>query len=450
MSVDQERAERLRDETRKAHARNGRVPSESDVQPPSDDDTPRDFKRDEDGRIYHSQENIHLALRKLGVRVRYDMFGDRELVDGIDGFGPDLDDAAMNRLRMQIDREFQFRPSKEFFYDVIADHAQDGRFHPVRDYLDALRWDGVPRLDGWLSRYAAAESTEYTRAIGSIVLIAAVRRARKPGCKFDEMLILESKQGTNKSTALSVLAVAPDWFTDDLPLGADTKRQMESTAGKWIVEAGELKGMSRGDIHALKGYMSRQSDEARMAYGRKRKKMLRQFVIIGTTNETADYLKDTTGNRRFWPVRIGKFDIDKLRTDRDQLWAEATVRDAAKESIRLDESLYGAAAIEQEDRRAEDSIEILLADAFDGITGKIAITEAWKILGIDNRPLTTDETARFGAAMRRLGWERVQRRLDGDRCYVYVRGSEVEREKHLVVSIDRGVTGRRATVEGRP
>ncbi|MGH9886444.1 MAG: virulence-associated E family protein, partial [bacterium] len=305
-------------------------------------------------------------------------------------------------------------------------------------HLNTLRWDGTPRLDTWLTKYARAADTEYTRAVGRIVLVAAVRRARCPGCKFDEMMILESAQGTNKSTALSVLAGDPDWFTDDLPLGNDTKQAMEQTSGKWIVEAGELRGMSRGDVHALKGYLSRRFDEARMAYGRKRKKMMRQFVIIGTTNETTDYLKDGTGNRRFWPVRINEFNLEALRSDRDQLWAEAAHCEATGSSIRLDPSLYAAAGEVQEERRAEDAMEVLIGQAFGELTGKIRTSEAWRILGIEGRVLTQDEMTRFGAAMRRLGWQRAQKRDGGDLAWHYVKGDIQERLRRLRVERESG------------
>jgi predicted P-loop ATPase len=151
------------------------------------------------------------------------------------------------------------------------------------------------------------------------------------------MLILESPlQGTDKSSGLRALAFNDDWFTDDLPLGSDTRRFMEATAGKWLVEAGELKGMGRGDVAALKACLSRQRDEARMAYGHKNARVARQFVIIGTTNETEGYLRDATGNRRFWPVRIQRFDLARLRADRDQLWAEAAEAEALGESISLE------------------------------------------------------------------------------------------------------------------
>ena len=170
------------------------------------------------------------------------------------------------------------------------------------EYLDRLTWDGVSRLDKWLSTYAGVESTEYTDAIGALMLIAAVRRIRHPGCKFDEMPVLESDQGKEKSTALRIMAVNDDWFSDDVPLNDDGKRVIEALRGRWFVEAAELNGMRKGEVEHLKAFLSRSEDRARMSYDCLCTEVKRQCVIIGTTN-SSEYLRDSTGNRRFWPVK---------------------------------------------------------------------------------------------------------------------------------------------------
>jgi predicted P-loop ATPase len=260
---------------------------------------------------------------------------------------------------------------------------------------------------------------------------------RKPGSKYDEMLILESPQGTDKSSGLRALAFNDDWFTDDLPLHGDTRRLMEATAGKWIVEAGELKGMGKSDVAALKACLSRQRDEARMAYGHKSMRVPRQFVIIGTTNETDGYLRDSTGNRRFWPVRVQRFNLEKLRADRDQLWAEAAEAEALGESIRLDPRLYEAAAAEQEARLAgDDPLVDVLHRALANRTGKLRVSDAYLICGIEPGKVNQDQISRFGRAIRELGWERQRRRFDGSLQYAYVKGTAAEREVELVVEYD--------------
>jgi len=205
----------------------------------------------------------------------------------------------------------------------------------VTDYLDSLVWDGTPRLDRWLVDFAGADDTSYVRAASRAMLVAAVRRARHPGCRFEQMPVLEGPQGSGKSRALRLLAIEDAWFADALPrLDADARQVIEATHGKWIVEASELGGMTASDAAALKSFLSRSHDEARMAYDRDRTRMPRQFVVVGTTS-SADYLRDTTGNRRFWPVSVRRFDLGRLVEIRDQLWAEAAVAEAAGESINL-------------------------------------------------------------------------------------------------------------------
>ena len=194
------------------------------------------------------------------------------------------------------------------------------RVHPVKDYLASLTWDGTPRLDTWLINYAGATDTPSVPAVGRLALIAAVRRVRSPGCKFDELLVLESPtQGTDKSTAIETIAMREGWFTDCLPLNADPKVAIEQTRGIWIAEAGELSGMRKADIDKLKNFLSRKRDRGRLAYGHLTSDVPRQFIAIGTTNNR-EYLKDQTGNRRFWPIAIERFDVARLRADRDQLW----------------------------------------------------------------------------------------------------------------------------------
>jgi predicted P-loop ATPase len=165
------------------------------------------FAVDENGKIPKTQGNIRLAMQLLGISVSYDTFQDRLLIEGLEGYGPLLDDRAMVRLRLYIDEQYQFLPAKEFFYDVVADAARHNPFHPVRDYLDGLLRDGTPRLDTWLVTCGGAEDSPYLRAVGTLLLIAGVRRIRQPGVKFDEMPVLEGDQGTNKSSALAALAL---------------------------------------------------------------------------------------------------------------------------------------------------------------------------------------------------------------------------------------------------
>jgi predicted P-loop ATPase len=244
------------------------------------------------------------------------------------------------------------------------------------------------------------------------------------------MLVLENpEQGINKSTALSILAVREEWFSDDLPLNADPKRVIESLRGRWIVEAAELSGMRRADVEHLKAFLSRQIDRARLSYDRLITERPRQCVIAGTTN-SKEYLRDTTGNRRMWPVAVRGFDAETLRRDRDQLWAEAAAREARGDSIRLDPSLWEAAGREQAERLTQDPYYEALAHELGGFEGglKVASADIWTILDVRAGQRSQDQNSRVGDAMRKLGWRRPNKggtvRVGGKLVSGYVRGEQ--------------------------
>jgi predicted P-loop ATPase len=289
--------------------------------------------------------------------------------------------------------------------DVVA---REHSFHPVVDYLNCLVWDNQPRIDRWLVTYGHAPDTEFVRKVGSLVLIAAVRRVRHPGCKFDEMLVLVSSvQGTNKSSAIETLCPRMDWFADDLPLNVSGKEVIERTGGRWIIEAGELAGLRRAHTEHLKALLSRRIDgPVRMAYARKPVYEPRQFVVIGTTNSES-FLKDTTGNRRFWPVSVDRFDIAALARDRDQLWAEAAAREARGEDIRLPETLWDEAAEEQDRRLELHPWYDILATEFEGTTPmKVDPETIWQMVNVGCGVRTAQHGADIRALMERFGFKR--------------------------------------------
>ncbi|MEI6560260.1 MAG: VapE domain-containing protein [Rhodospirillaceae bacterium] len=220
---------------------------------------------------------------------------------------------------------------KDTAYQAVERFAREHSFHPLRDYLESLRWDGVPRLAGgtsaggdviepFLTRYFGAEASEYTAAVSMMFMVSAVARILSPGCKADYMLILEGKQGTRKSTACAALAGL--WFSDNLPPDFASKDAAQHLRGKWIIEISELHALAKTDVATFKAFITRRVDIYWPSYGRNEIHQKRQCVFIGTTNKTA-YLRDETGRRRFWPVHTGRVDLAALCADRDQLWAEA-------------------------------------------------------------------------------------------------------------------------------
>ena len=383
-----------------------------------------------------SQHNFDVALRKLNVALFYDAFARKELIERTVGgsiYRETIEDEHVDKLMFEFEQAFDFFPPKDKFYAYCGYRARMSTFHPVLDYLDGNEtWDGVSRAETWLIDYGKAEDTPYVRAVSKLVLVAAVRRVRQPGCKFDEMLILESPQGGFKSTAIKTLCPNPDWFADNFHLDGDTKKMIEQTSGKWIVEAGELRGMSSKDHNTLKAYLSSTIDEARMAYARKAQRLPRQFIIIGTTNDT-QYLKDPTGDRRYWPVEVSSFDIEGLRNIVHQLWAEANYLDMANphpEFIRLDPSLYEAAAQEQAKRKVENSIKVRLDDLLGDHEGRIKKTDVWKLLTDDHTPQQS-LVIQASSAMHELGWKSVRSQKNKSRDSYYLRGDD---SKLLVVS----------------
>ncbi|MEQ9811698.1 MAG: VapE family protein, partial [Azospirillaceae bacterium] len=200
------------------------------------------------------------------------------------------------------------RVRREMVHEVLANAARRHTVHPVRDYLESLVWDGTPRLDGWLATYGSAEygalaeaadQARYVKEVGTCWLISAVARVMRPGCQADHMLILEGPQGIGKSSALRILA-GDEWFTDNLG-DLSSKDARDALRGRLIVEISELAAMKRADTEAIKAFITRREEHFRPAYARCEITYRRQCVFAGTSNRS-DFLRDATGNRRFWPV----------------------------------------------------------------------------------------------------------------------------------------------------
>jgi predicted P-loop ATPase len=325
--------------------------------------------------------------------------------------------------------------------------------NPAKSFFSGLVWDGKPRLDSWLKRYCGCtvDDPDYVAAIGRKWLVAAVARIYRPGTKFDSMIVLEGKQGIGKSTALKVLATfgkekdAISYFTDNVRLDRiEDRDETTKTKGKLIVEIAEMANFSKKDEGELKKWLSMTDDEYRVPYERNNRIFARQFIVAGTINPIDGYLKDPTGNRRYWPVMCTNFDIEALRADKDQLWAEAVHVYKKGESLYLDEALYDKANKAASHRFATDTwadaISELIADKKD-----ISIDEILKGLGFETRNTNDVHAKRIGRIMTQKGWERRQKRVGHERVRVWVRPDaaaaieDIVEPKQIELSIDSTV-----------
>ena len=279
--------------------------------------------------------------------------------------------------------------------------AQERAFHPIRDYLDRIRWDGTARLERWLTYYLGVEKSLYSAGIGRMFLIAMVARIFEPGCKADYAMVLEGPQGARKSTACSILG--GPWFSDSLPEIEHDKDVAQHLRGKWLIEIAELSALRRSETELLKAFISRPVERYRPPYGREEVIEARQCIFVGTTNKEA-YLRDETGGRRFWPVRVGSIDTDALAHDRDQLFAEAVSRYRAGEKWWPDQDFErDHVKPEQESRFEVDAWEQEIASFLVG-RERVQVSEvARDVLGIDKAKIGTAEQRRIASVLSRLG-----------------------------------------------
>jgi putative DNA primase/helicase len=290
----------------------------------------------------------------------------------------DSDDAA---LRHYIEKVYRITTPNKII-DGLLIVEEKNKYHPVREYLGSLNWDGIPRVDNLLIDYLGAEDSAYTKAVTRKALAAAVGRIFMPGIKFDYMLVLVGKQGLGKSHIISLLGQS--WYSDSLNtvLGKEAYEQLQDA---WIIEMAELSATRKAEAEAVKHFISKREDAYRMAYGKRTQKYPRQCVFFGTTNDN-EFLKDRTGNRRFWPVVVGQIQRKKdlwahmVQSEIDQVWAEACEIWKEGECLYLSEEVEKEAVKRQEQHTEESSKEGMIREYLD-----MLLPENWAALDIGGR-----------------------------------------------------------------
>lgn len=304
------------------------------------------LKYDDNGRVKPTLDNMLKILvhdQALSGRIAFDRFASRYVAKGALPWNmqpgtrlwTDADDAG---LRWYLENKYEVT-GRDKVQDAMIMNAEQNGFNEVLDYLDSLTWDGVPRLDTLFTDYLGAEDNVYTRAVARKSFTAAVARAFEPGCKYDTMPILIGRQGAGKSTLIRTMG--KKWYADGLST-FEGKEAAENIQGKWIIEAGEMAGYTRAEENASKQFLSRQVDVFRQAYGRRTQEYPRRCVFFGSSNQY-EFLKDITGNRRFWPIDIEAQKPTKnvyvnLPSEVDQIWAEAVVRYKNGESLIIEDN----------------------------------------------------------------------------------------------------------------
>jgi predicted P-loop ATPase len=378
-----------------------------------------------DGSYKKTRNNLQILLFKLDNApcrhlVQYNNFSHNIELKGKPGWhkeGALWDDSDAIQLASYLSIHHSFETTTNMIHEVVHAEAKKHSYHPVKDYLNSLEYDrNNPILDTWMTRFCGAPDNRYTRFVARKVMIAAVARVFQPGIKFDHVLVLEGSQGIGKSLLCATLA--SPWFSD-AHFDVKDKDSIALLQGHWIIELAEMSVLNKSAVETLKAFITRQVDKMRPAYGRTVQEFKRQCIFIGTINpEKQGYLKDPTGNRRFWPVKIEEVRVNELKEHRDQLWAEAYYYYSKGESIHIPD--YATQQLVDREiikRQQEDPwFEVIERFIDTNYTDYIPEGSSYCVvlpselyenaLGGQNAKITNFEASRIANILVRLGFER--------------------------------------------
>lgn len=339
-------------------------------------------------------------------RIRFNEFSYVVELDG-----QPITDHSESGIALWLDRVYGLQISTNRASEAVIHIAHGiGCYHPVRDYLRQVPWDGQERADLLFTHYAGAEDNELNRELGRRFLISAVSRIWNPGSKVDCCPVLVGKQGVRKSSFLRKLAIKPEWFSDSaLDIGGNMKDAYQNIQGVWLYELAELASIRPREAETVKAFISAQVDRFRPSYGRHVIQRSRQVVFAGTTNG-AEFLSDSTGNRRFWTVEVGEIKLLELGRDVDQIWAEALKLWRDGERWWLEEN--GAEMLEdaQEGFRQVDAWEHGALVFLKRTSGEFTARDVLKELGFEDHQMSKSASMRLASVLQRLGCRRSRRR----------------------------------------
>lgn len=376
-----------------------------------------------------NMSNLMLMLehiRELGPNIRWN-----ELANRPEWAGEPITDSDLVRIRLLLEAN-DFEPSVNDVLPAVIHHAHKNAFHPIRDYLISLDWDGKPRIDTWMIRTLGATDSAFNRAVGRKTLIAAVARAFNPGCKVDTVLVLEGPQGIRKSTAIATL-FGERYTAESVNLFDQHNKMVMAMMGAWCVELAEFIAIAKRDQNTVKGMLSMRSDRVVLPYAKMASDHPRQCVFFGTINPgESGYLTDSTGNRRYWPVEVSKANVEMIALHRDQMWAEAYQAFLNGETWWLSDEDEALAAHEVAKREEYDVWDEILEMKLAGVKS-VSIAAALREIGVPAERMGKRERDRVGASLRRLGFvkkDSKERTQDGRRISVllYVRDAEEGQE----------------------
>lgn len=376
----------------------------ADNNQPEDEVAKRMSLSNRDSRPHADRSNIHLVFEydyRWAEKLQLNEFTGELLIDG-----RPLEDEDVTAISIWLARTYQLSADPKPVWDVILMEAKRHRFHPVRTYLQALEWDGVPRIDTWLHTYLQAGQCELSRVIGRKFLISCVARVFQPGCEVHTTLVLTGPQGAGKTKAAKILG--GDWYCGT-PMDIHNKDAYQTLRGVWIYEIAELRSFRGKEETAIKAYITNASDRFRPPFQRLMVNWPRQVVFYGTTNEE-EILHDATGSRRFWVVPVYECDVEQLQLDRDQLWAEALEAYTAGEQWHFTKEEAQMLATANKLFEADDAwAPAVLTYASERLATNVAEV-ATNALNMRFSEITKGAEMRIANILKRAGYERIKTR----------------------------------------